>query len=293
MLMAAEPAAALIKARLARGDAPDRLPLAALSAGARLAGLLPAWVQQRADRRAGPARSEPASQPPACAQLAPAGDVAVVLGQGAGESVAAVAVGDEVEIVDRRRVPRRRQRARPGIGDRPGRQARDAVGVVGVVDLRGRRGSARGRADPCPRSGRRSRSGSVCSGMPWRRRLTNTAATSAILLGLGRLLLDDRGQDQRLLAASAAAGRAGARPRPGPAPPSMPLRIRSTTGRARLAARDQVGVGQQAALGRQRPAARRSSTSAAARSAVDLVHGQALRHRDRMQDAPCRSRAAP
>ena len=56
----------------------------------------------------------------AVAQPAPARDVAVVLGQGRGEGMAAGAVGDEVEIVDRRRIQRRRQSTAPGLAIGPG-----------------------------------------------------------------------------------------------------------------------------------------------------------------------------
>ena len=66
-------------------------------------------------------------------QLAPGGDVAVVLGKRAREGVAALAVGDEVEVVDLGRIEHRLDRRPPRVGDRSGRQAVDLVGVVGAA----------------------------------------------------------------------------------------------------------------------------------------------------------------
>ena len=62
-------------------------------------------------------------------------DVAVVLVEGLGEGVAAGAVGDEIESSVRAGCSTAASEARPGIGDRPRRQAGDHVGVVGAGDL--------------------------------------------------------------------------------------------------------------------------------------------------------------
>lgn len=63
--------------------------------------------------------------------LAPVGDVAVVVLQRLGEDVPARAVRDEVEVLRTRRGRHSFQRRAPGIGDRARRQAVDLVGVVG------------------------------------------------------------------------------------------------------------------------------------------------------------------
>ena len=86
----------------------------------RLASRLTACGQRASPQpAAGRARSRRLSSP--LLQLAPARDVAVVLGQRAGEGVAAGAVGDEIEIVDRRRVAAPpRSSARPGLAIGPG-----------------------------------------------------------------------------------------------------------------------------------------------------------------------------
>src|SRR3546814_4666705 len=55
--------------------------------------------------------------------LAPLRDVGVVLGEGLGEGVAAVAGRHEVEIVALGRLHRRLQRGAAGVGDRPRLQA--------------------------------------------------------------------------------------------------------------------------------------------------------------------------
>ena len=70
------------------------------------------------------------------------------------------AVGDEIEIVGRRRPHRGAQRRHPGIGDRPRRQPFDDIGVVGRVDREigvGQRAVELGARRR--RSARRSRSG--------------------------------------------------------------------------------------------------------------------------------------
>ena len=84
MLMAAEPAARADQGAARPRRRPDRVPVAALlggPAGRGAAGVGPA-AADRALAGQGVSRPQPLS---AVAQLAPAGDVAVVLGQGAGE----------------------------------------------------------------------------------------------------------------------------------------------------------------------------------------------------------------
>ena len=66
------------------------------------------------------------------ADVAQFGDVAVVVGQRVGESVAAGAVGDEVKLVGRRRVEHRLDGGPARIADGGGRQAVDQIGVEGV-----------------------------------------------------------------------------------------------------------------------------------------------------------------
>src|SRR3546814_6416632 len=63
--------------------------------------------------------------------LAPLRDVGVVLGEGLGEGVAAVAGRHEVEIVALGRLHSRLQRGAGGVGDRPRRQAGERVGAGG------------------------------------------------------------------------------------------------------------------------------------------------------------------
>ncbi len=50
--------------------------------------------------------------------LAPLGNVAVVLGEGFGEGVAAAAVGEEIEVGGRGRVEHGLERGAPRVGDR-------------------------------------------------------------------------------------------------------------------------------------------------------------------------------
>src|SRR5882757_2791970 len=59
-----------------------------------------------------------------------AGDILVVVLQRRGKDMAAIAVGDEIEIVGLRRVGDRFQRRAARAGDRRRRQALDQIGVV-------------------------------------------------------------------------------------------------------------------------------------------------------------------
>src|SRR5215467_13939275 len=68
-------------------------------------------------------------------QLAPAGDVLVVLVEGLGEDVAAAAVGDEIEVLAGDRVQYGLERGLARIGDRARRQAGVRIGIVGARRL--------------------------------------------------------------------------------------------------------------------------------------------------------------
>src|SRR3546814_8490023 len=68
--------------------------------------------------------------PPRAPDLIPFPDVRAVLGEGAGEDVAAIALSDEIEIVVRFGVEHRGDRRLAGVGDRPLGQAGHRLGVV-------------------------------------------------------------------------------------------------------------------------------------------------------------------
>src|SRR6516162_9318484 len=58
-------------------------------------------------------------------------NVLLMLVVGLGEGVTAGAIGDEIEVAGARRVGGGLERGAAGIGDRPGRQAVDHIGIVG------------------------------------------------------------------------------------------------------------------------------------------------------------------
>src|SRR3546814_12567945 len=76
--------------------------------------------------------------PPCAPNLIPFPDVRAVFGEGSGEDMAAVALGDEIEIVVGFGVEHRGDRRLAGVGDRPLGQAGHRIGVVIVhrLDLR-------------------------------------------------------------------------------------------------------------------------------------------------------------
>ena len=55
----------------------------------------------------------------------------VVVPQGAGKLVGAVAAGDEIKVIDRSRIGGRLQGCAAGAGDGAGGQAGDPIGIVG------------------------------------------------------------------------------------------------------------------------------------------------------------------
>ena len=93
-----------------------------------------------------------------CPLVRPVGrDIAIVLGQRLGEHVAALAVGDEIDLVRFRGIERRFQRRTAGITDRRRRQTIDLIGVVGRlrVDFRTQDAAAE---RPLPHASRHRRS---------------------------------------------------------------------------------------------------------------------------------------
>ena len=177
-------------------------------------------------------------------------DIAVVLGQGAREGVAARAVGDEIEIVAGVGMQHGAQRGEPGIVDRRRRQAGMEIGVVRrihreilvVERMIERLGAAMGQrvdhrgiglqlhAEPQP--------------------VQEDGGNMRPLLLARGLLFDDRGQHQRLgragqgqLGAALRPG-AGQRPVHGAAHPRQQLL-------APVAQHIEIGIGKEAALGRR------------------------------------------
>ena len=150
--------------------------------------------------------------------LPPAGDVAVVLLQRAGEGVAAGAVGDEVEVVRLRRPRRRAQRLPPGRGDGRRRQAAVAVGVEGRVAVE----VGAGQRPVQPGAVRRGVGdrGVGLQRHPAPEAVDVDGGDARPLLRQARFLLHDGGEHQRLARRRRAAGRARARATPPPAPPA-------------------------------------------------------------------------
>ena len=245
-------------------------------------------------------------QPPPCAQLAPARDVAVVLGQGArrrrGRRCRRRRSRGSRRAAGRARPPARRGRdwrSGPAAGRRRGRccrgrsTARSARG-----QLAAERALALGQAVDHGRVGLQRHAAS--------QPVDEHRRDQRVLRRHGRLLLDDRGQDQRLRRASAS-GRSGRRRGPGLGQQlaASPPRIRSTTAARGSPRGDQVGLGQQRALGRQRrqrrrPARRlrrRSVAAPPARSGPRARPPGAARtlplceQRQRSRPATCRARA--
>ena len=129
--------------------------------------------------------------------LTPAGHVALVAFQRIGEGVAAGAVGHEVEVLGARRVGDRLQRRSARIGDRPGGQPLDHVGVVGSrpLDL-GAQDAAPEGAAPADEPVNDGRIGLQLH--PLLQAIDEDARHPRPLVGAAGLLLDDRGQRHHL-----------------------------------------------------------------------------------------------
>ena len=279
MLMDPDAAAALIKRAAGPRRGPDRLSLADVwrRPSRRHAAGLGAAAGHRPLARQGVRRLSAAS----LLQLAPARDVAVVLRQGRGEGVAAGAVGDEVEIVHRRRVQRRRQgaaargwRSARAAGPRCGRCCRDGRS-------RGRRAAGRARAAPCRRSAHRSPSGRsaaasrVAAGCGTRRRPDDTPSGLAVSFSMI--------EASTRASSGVRSGRSGRRAAQScSSAVCMSARIRSHDVGARLR---RAGLGRSRAAGCPPPAGAADSPEGSGSPAVANTssHGQPLGHRDRMQ----------